>query len=65
LARPQDFSGTVQLLPRFSEGRQSECPDQPSWTKEPRFETDSDEYEKYFAALAQAMQKAKTEKKLN
>jgi hypothetical protein len=30
-----------------------------------RFETDSDEYEKYFAALAQAMQKAKTEKKPN
>jgi hypothetical protein len=30
-----------------------------------RFETDSDEYEKFFAALAQATQKAKTEKKPN
>jgi len=30
-----------------------------------KFETDSDEYEKFFAAMAQAMQKAKTEKKPN
>jgi hypothetical protein len=30
-----------------------------------RFETDSDEYERFFAAMAQAMQKAKTEKKPN
>ena len=30
-----------------------------------KFETDSDEYEKYFAALSQAMEKAKTEKKPN
>jgi len=30
-----------------------------------KFETDSDEYEKFFTAMAQAMQKAKTEKKPN
>jgi hypothetical protein len=30
-----------------------------------KFETDSDEYEKFFAAMEQAMQKAKAEKKPN